>query len=418
MEYVSRIIDREIGDLLEAVGAILIKGPKGCGKTETARHFSASEVQIDDSLAVTTAMEADPAFLLQGDTPRLIDEWQEQPRLWNTVRHEVDRRRKKGQFLLTGSSTPRDEQLQGLHSGVGRFGVINMGTMTWFERGWSTGQVSLSGVLDGEIPPSASNDKRLTDIAGHMVTGGWPGNLDLNERQFSLANSSYFQLLTASDMSRVMGGMPDTVKVRRVMASLARNIATECAATTIAKDVGGVDGPIDDVTVASYLGALDRLMIKDDLPAWNTHIRSAARLRKSPKRHFCDPSVACMALGLSADRLLADLEYMGLLFESAVIHDLRVYAGSLGAYLFHYRDSNGLEADAIIEMPDGSWAAVEVKLGFGASDEAAKSLLAVAETIDQSKMGPPRALIVITGSGFAHRRKDGVTVLPLGVLRD
>jgi len=418
VDYQRRIVDQQVVDQLGAAGALLIRGPKGCGKTETGRFHASSEIEVDDSPAVKIAMSSDPVYLLQGDTPRLIDEWQEQPQLWNTVRHEVDKRKAKGQFILTGSSTPRDEKMRGLHSGTGRFGVIDMGTMSWFERGWSTGEVSLAEILDGNAPHSRPDNTGLTDIATRLVIGGWPGNLELNTRQARIANSNYYQLLTESDVSRALGGRRNPNRIRRVIQSMARNIATECSVTTIAKDAGGADGSLDDSTVADYLDALSRLMIRHDLPAWNTHIRSAARLRKSPKRHFCDPSIACMALDLGPDRLQGDLEYLGFLFESAAIHELRVYGQPLGARLFHYRDSNGLEADAVMEFADGSWAAVEIKLGFGAVDQAAESLLAVASNIDQSLVGPPQALIIVTGSGFAHKRADGVTVVPLSVLRD
>ena len=418
MDYRTRIVDQEIEDQLGAAGAVLVKGPKGCGKTETARIHANSEIAIDDSPAVRIAMSADPGYLLVGDTPRLIDEWQEQPQLWNSIRHEVDRRRKKGQFILTGSSTPRDDELQGVHSGVGRFGIITMGTMSWFERGWSTGEVSLRAVIEGGDVRSQPVDTPLAVIAERLTVGGWPGNLDLDVRHSTMANANYYELLTQVDFGRTVGIGRNPETVRRVLASLARNVATGCAVTRIAADAGGADGPLDRGTVAEYLAALGRLMICDDLPAWNTHVRSAARLRKTPKRHFCDPSVACMALGLGPERLLGDLEYLGFVFESAVIHDLRVYASRLGARVSQYRDSNGREADAILEFRDGSWAAVEVKLGFGAVGQAADSLLAVAATVDQGRIGAPRALIAVTGSGFAHRRTDGVTVVPLGALRD
>jgi len=397
---------------------VLVRGPKGCGKTETARFHSRSEIAIDDSVAVQAAMSADPAFLLEGATPRLVDEWQEQPALWNTIRHEVDVRRRKGQFILTGSSTPRDEELVGLHSGVGRFGVINMDTMSWFERGWSGGEVSLAEVLGGGSPKSGDAGVSLPVIAGRLAIGGWPGHLDLEDRYALLANNNYYDLLTEADFQRAAGMRKDPTTVRRIMESLARNVSTECGVAGISADAGGADGPMSRDTVGEYLAVLERLMIRSDLPAWNTHIRSAARLRKAPKRHFSDPSIACMALGLTPGHLLADLEYMGLLFESAVIHDLRIYARAAGGRLWHYRDSNGREADAIIELRDGSWVAVEVKLGFGAVDQAASSLLRVAETINQDRVGKPRALIVVTGSGFAHRRPDGVVVVPLAVLRD
>jgi predicted AAA+ superfamily ATPase len=417
MDYQSRLADAEVARQLAVAGAVLVRGPKGCGKTATSRIHASSEILIDDSPTVQTAMEADPAYLLQGETPRLIDEWQEQPRLWNTVRHEVDRRRAKGQFILTGSSTPRDEHLRGLHSGVGRFGIVDMETMTWSERHWSSGEVSLVELLEGREPKSAPVEMSLPTIAERLVIGGWPGTLDLDAESARLYNVNYYRVLTETDFRNTAGGRRSPETVRRVMQSLARNVSSECDSSNIAADIGGPDRPAAFDTVAAYLDALDRLMVRSDLPAWNTHIRSRARLRTSPKRHFCDPSLACAALGITPDALLADLEYLGLLFESAAIHDLRIYARSLGGKLAHYRDSNKLEADAIIELPDGSWAAAEIKLGFGAVPNAAASLLAVANNIDQSRIGPPRALLIITGSGFAHKRPDGINVVPLNTLR-
>jgi predicted AAA+ superfamily ATPase len=416
MDYRQRILDTEMTLQLEVAGAVLVKGPKGCGKTETARAHAKSEILIDDSPSVRVAMDSDPAYLLQGETPRLIDEWQEQPILWNTVRHEVDRRRSKGQFILTGSSTPRDDQLSGLHSGVGRYGVVSMDTMTWAERGWSTSEVSLREVLDGASPTSMAIPADLSQIATNLCIGGWPGNLELTTSQSLRANNNYFDLMTEVDLARVGGVRKDPDRMRRIMTSIARNISTECEISTIMADANGTDGQMDRATVVGYLSILERLMVSADLPAWSPSIRSRARLRKASKRHFCDPSVACMALGLTPDRLCNDLEYLGLLFESAALHDIKVYARAAGARMYHYRDSNGLEADAILEFRDGSWAAIEVKLGFGAVEEAATSLTKVAATIDQTRIGPPRALLVVTGSGFAHRRPDGVSIAPLAAL--
>jgi len=416
MDYQPRLADADLTRQLSVAGAVLVRGPKACGKTETARRQSSSEVLIDDSAAVQVAMEADPVHLLQGQTPRLIDEWQEQPSLWNTVRHQVDLRRAKGQFILTGSSTPRDEKMRGLHSGVGRFGIVEMETMTWSERRWSTGQVSLAALLDGHKPTSEPVETGLATVAERLVIGGWPGNLDLDAEQSRLANANYFRLLTETDIRRAAGRRRSPTKARRLMQSLARNVSSESDVATMAADVGGPEGPADPDTVRAYLDALDRLMVRSDLQAWNTHIRSRARLRTSPKRHLCDPSLACAAFGVTPEALLTDLPYMGLLFESAVIHDLRVYARALNGRLAHYRDSNKLEADAIIELPDGGWAAVEIKLGFGAVPAAAANLRLLADTVDQSRSGSPRALIVVTGAGFAHRRRDGVDVVPLGAL--
>jgi predicted AAA+ superfamily ATPase len=395
---------------------VLIRGPKGCGKTETGRFHSRSEVEIEDSPRIRAAMAVDPSLLLQGDTPRLIDEWQQEPSLWNTIRHEVDRRRTKGQFILTGSSTPQDEGSMRRHSGVGRFAILTLRTMTWKELGWSTGAVALGDLMAGH-PPSVHDDTTsLEELATRLVIGGWPGNLGVSRKNAIASAVNYIELLVEQDVSRAWGIRRDPGKIRRTLQSLARNISTECSMATLAKDAGGPQGRLADETIADYIQTFQALMVEDSLPAWTTHVRSAATLRRQPKRHLADPSLACAALGLGPARLASDLEYMGLVFESAVIHDLRVYAETCGGRLFHYRDSNGIEADAIVELRDGTWAAFEIKLGFGAADQAASSLARFADTVDQAKKGPPAALTVITGSGLAHQRPDGVNVVPLGCL--
>jgi predicted AAA+ superfamily ATPase len=402
--------------LLGAVGALLIRGPKGCGKTETGRQHSQSEIDIDNSPRIKTAMAVDPRLLLEGETPRLLDEWQQQPDLWNTTRREVDRRQAKGQFILTGSSTPRDFPSGQRHSGVGRFGILDMRTMSWSERGWSTGGVTLQSLLGGEPPQPLESEPGLPEIARRLAIGGWPGTLDLPDDAIWVSNNSLLDMLVEEDAARSGGVKRDPIKLRRALQSLARNVSTECSLATLAQDAGGADGRLADETISDYVQTFHALMIQEDLPAWNTHIRSSAQLRQRPKRHLADPSLACAALGLGPGKLAADLEYTGLLFESAVIHDLRVHAAALGGQVFHYRDSNGLEADAVVELRDGTWGAFEVKLGFGATDEAAASLLRFAANVDQTRMGPPATLTVITGSGIAHRRPDGVSVVPLGCL--
>jgi predicted AAA+ superfamily ATPase len=410
MEYLARHIDTLVSRQLKAMGALLIRGPKGCGKTETARNFSESEIVIDDSTAVKNAMISEPQVLLAGATPRLIDEWQNHKELWNTVRHEVDRRRAKGQFILTGSANPPDDV--NLHSGQGRFGIINMRTMTWSEMGYSTGEVRVEDIFDDNILSSSLMAPDLEKLCRRLVIGGWPGNLDLDEEYAMIANDNALELLCEVDISRVDETKRDPLKVRQLLRSLARNVSTEARYSTIRKDVWGDQSDLSADTIIDYLKALERLMMIENLTAWNTHIRSKARLRSTPKRHLADTGLACSALGLSSGKLLLDLEYLGLLFESLVIHDLRIYAEKMGAKLYHYRDSNGIEADAIIEFRSGDWGAFEIKLGAGAEDEAAESLLGFADNIDYAKVQKPLALTVITGDGFAHTREDGVKVVP------
>jgi predicted AAA+ superfamily ATPase len=415
MKYLSRHIDALVFTQLNAMGAVLIRGPKGCGKTETARNFSESEIVIDDSIAVKNAMISDPGVLLVGATPRLIDEWQNRKELWNTVRHEVDRRRAKGQFILTGSANPPDDV--NLHSGQGRFGIINMRTMTWAEMGYSTGEVRFKDIFDENVITSSLIAPDLQKLCERIVIGGWPGNISLDEESAIVANDNILELLCEVDISRIDETRRDPLKVRQLIRSLARNVSTEASYPTIRKDVWGEQSDLSADTIIDYLKALERLMMIENLAAWSTHIRSRARLRLTPKRHLADTGLTCSSLGLSSDKLLLDLEYLGLLFESLVIHDLRIYAETMGAKLYHYRDSNGIEADAIIEFRNGDWGAFEIKLGIGAEDEAAQSLLRLAENIDYSKVPKPRTLTVITGDGFAHRRADGVRLVPFPALK-
>lgn len=412
--YLTRFADSMLQDKLRSAGAVLIRGPKGCGKTETAMQKAKSIARMDIDEAVRIRMEIDPKLVLEGEVPRLIDEWQEHPLIWNYVRHEVDTRKQKGQFILTGSSSVRDQAR--LHSGAGRFSVLTMRPMSLFERGWSTGEVSLEDLVAGDIPKSDEVPFSLEGLAEKIALGGWPGLIGANTEDGLRAVRDYISLIADVDINKVSGSVREPQKVRRLIQSFARNISTEAALAALVKDTNGTDGFVSTETATTYIDALERLMVVENLPAWNTHIRSSDTLRKSPKRHFTDPSLAVGALGLSVEKLLADLEYIGLLFESMVIRDLRIYAEMHDARVFHYRDSTNFEVDAILEYPDGRWTAFEIKLGFGAQDAAAANLLKLAKKVDQKHMGAPAALTVITANGFAFRRKDGVNVVPIGTL--
>ncbi|MDR3121924.1 MAG: DUF4143 domain-containing protein [Clostridiales bacterium] len=414
MEYQKRFTDTALVERLKSSGAVLIEGTKACGKTETAKQTAASVVRFDADEQVKIKMEIDPGSVLSGAVPRLLDEWQEYPQIWNYVRREVDERRQKGLFILTGSATPDDKVRR--HSGAGRFSIIRMRPMSFYERGWSTGEVSLAALMRGDAPTSESVAFELGELAEKITLGGWPGLIGESAATGLRFVRDYVSLIAEVDLSRVSEKRRDPYKVTRLLQSLARNISTEAAVTTLSKDIKGGDGDMDDETVAEYLTALERLMAVENLPAWNTHIRSSDMLRKSPKRHFADPSLAVGALGLSVDKLTADLNYFGLLFESLVIKDLRIYADAGGGKLFHYRDSRGLEADAVVEYADGTWGAFEIKLGIGAVDDAANNLLKLAAKIDTEKTKAPTALTVITGNGFAYRRPDDVNVVPLSTL--
>ena len=408
--YINRFADTVLKNRLRGSGAVLIQGAKGCGKTETALRAAKSSVRLDVDEDVRMRMELDPRSVLKGPVPRLIDEWQERPDLWNHVRREVDDRKKKGQFILTGSANP--EERARLHSGAGRFSIIKMRPMSLFERGWSTGEVSLFSVMKGAGPKSETVDFNLETLAEKITLGGWPSLLYSGGREALRFMRDYTALIAEVDISRVSGKKRDPLKVMRLLQSLSRNISTEASLSSLARDTGGSN----DETIAEYLDVLERLMIVEQLPAWSTHIRSADTLRKAPKRHFVDPSFAIGALGLSMDKLLGDLKFFGFLFESLAIRDLRIYADLYDGKVFHYRDSRNMEIDAVVEYPDNTWAAFEVKMSFNSQDEAAKNLLAFAEKINQEKAGKPAALTVITANGFACRRKDGVNVIPLSVL--
>ena len=412
--YLNRFADISLQNRLRNAGAVLIQGAKGCGKTETAVRMAKSTARLDVDHDMRIRMEVDPKSVLSGAVPRLIDEWQEYPEIWNHVRREVDDRKKKGQFILTGSANP--EERARLHSGAGRFSVIKMRPMSLYERGWSSGEVSLSGLINGKTPKSEQVNFSLEALAEKLTLGGWPGLLGAEGPEALQFMRDYILLLAEIDISRVSDKKRDPQKVMRLLQSIARNISTEASVTSLAKDTGGTQGKITDETIAGYLEALERLMALEPLPAWNPHIRSADTLRKAPKRHFVDPSLAIGALGLSVKKLLSDLNYFGFLFESLVIRDLRIYAEVHDGRIFHYRDSRNMETDAIIEYPDNTWAAFEVKMGFSAQDEAAAGLLRFAEKIDQDRMGAPASLNIITANGFAHQRKDGINVVPLPVL--
>jgi len=413
-DYLKRFTDKALQNRLKESGAILITGPKSCGKTETAKQAAKSFVRMDTDDDIKAIMEFAPKSMLDGAVPRLIDEWQEYPQIWNYVRREVDDRKKKGQFILTGSANP--EERARLHSGAGRFSVIKMRTMSLFEKGWSTGEVSLAKIIKRSAPGSGQVDFSLEDLAEKITIGGWPNLIGAGRKAALRFMQDYIALIAEVDISRFGGKRRDPQKLIRLMQSLARNISTEASISSLAKDAGGDQTKLNDETVTEYLEALERLMVVEPLPAWSTHIRSADTLRKAPKRHFTDPSLAVGALGLTPAKLKADLNYFGLLFESLVIRDLRIYAEANDGKVYHYRDSRDMEVDAIIEYPDRTWAAFEVKMGFAAQNDAAENLLAFAKKVDQKKMGAPAALTVITANGAACRRKDGVNVVPLETL--
>ncbi len=414
-DYLTRFADAELTDRLRATGAVLIEGPRGCGKTQTALQAARSAVRLDRDPAARAAGALDPSLLLAGEHPRLIDEWQLVPDVWNEVRGDVDDHPgEPGRFILAGSAVPADDATR--HTGSLRFTRLRMRPMSLAESGHSSGDVSLAALFAGGEARATDPGLDIRAIAERIVIGGWPALIRRDPADAMLATQGYLDETRLVDLERLDGVRRDPENVARVLRSLAHNTATEAADQTIAKDVAGADGPIDRHTVANYVKALARVFVVEDLPAWSPALRSRGILRSSETRHFVDPSVAAAVLGASPERLLQDPETLGLLFESLAVRDLRIYGQAIGASAFHYRENTGLEADAILQRRDGSWAALDVKLGQKDIEHGADSLLRVAEHIDTDRHGTPAFLAVITGWGYAYRRDDGVFVIPIGTL--
>lgn len=402
MEYLPRVEDKRLQSVLERAGGVLIEGPKGCGKSATARQVAGSLVQVDTDLNLETQLNTMPDLALDGATPRVFDEWQEEPRLWNLVRHEIDRRQAPGQFILTGSTAPGEEQSR--HSGAGRIARLRMHTFGFYESGHSNGAVSLSKLV--EESELTHNSETVLDIRGiidRMVHGGWPGN-----RHFSTAVAqenlrSYAETVAHVDINVTDGRRRDPVKVQALLRSLARGAATEQSISAIATDID-----IDRATTREYLTALQRIFIAEEQRAWSSHLRSRASLRKVPKRHLADPALAAAVLEASPEKLLQNLEYSGQMFESQVVHDLRVLTGR---QIFHARDASGLEVDAVFESA-GRTVLVEVKLGQSSQvlNRAAQNLQAFA---DRFTWDTPPLLLIVTGGNLSVRLPSGVFVTSL-----
>ncbi len=412
--YRPRIADAELSNRLRSAGAVVIEGPKACGKTATARQAAASEVLLDIDAEAREAVAINPQLILEGAAPRLIDEWQVEPQIWNQVRRAVDDRGEPGQFILAGSATPADDVTR--HSGAGRFGRLRMRTMSFFESGSSNGAISLAAVLAGSAGEATEPDLSLPDLSEEIARGGWPGLRGLPLDAAMQRVRDHLEEICRTDVATIDDGWLDPERVRRLVRSLARNVATHASLTTLARDTAGPDGQIKDETARRYLAALERIFVVEDQPAWEPHLRSKYVLRKSAKRHLVDPSLAVAALEATPDALLKDLRLLGFLFESLVVRELRIYAQPLGGRVKQYRDSSGLEVDAIVEAGD-AWGAFEVKLGGAkAIDEAAANLVRFAEQVDTDRVGSPAALAVVTAGGYGFRREDGVQVIPVGAL--
>jgi predicted AAA+ superfamily ATPase len=429
MRYRARVVDQQISRALSVMGGVLIEGIRACGKTESGRHFAKSEARLDIDNRMRDLAEISPKLVLEGQTPRLIDEWQVVPELWNLVRHEIDDRQLRGQFILAGSTRPTDDITR--HSGAGRMARIRMRPMSLQELGLSNGSVSVESLLNGEAPEALCEEKQLTDIVEIIVRGGWPAAVDLPLADAQFFVSNYVRDLMHVDINQITDRQRSVLKISSTLHSIARNIATPLNFRTLTRDTSGgreaSSNPVgDEHTVKEYVNLLDRLMVVENQPAWDVHLRAPGRIQKSPKLHFVDPSLASAILRAKPESLLQDLNFLGLLFESAVTRDLRIYADSFTAGVFHYRvdgdrkrETAGLEVDAIVDAGDTRWAAFEVKLGARDEilDKAAANLVNFSKKIDTSKSTPPASLNIITGLGaYAYQRKDGVNVVPIGAL--
>lgn len=418
-KYMNRIADNVLEAALEASGAVLIEGPKWCGKTRTAVEKAASVLLMQDpdyTESYLRAADTKPSLLLRGPPPRLIDEWQMAPVLWDAVRFAVDQRGETGQFILTGSAVPKDNEAQ--HTGTGRISRMFMRTMTLFESLESSGDVSLKSLFDGIADVEGMSFLTIERLAFALTRGGWPASVGEKETVGLRRVYDYVDAVINIDVSRVDGVEKSPARVRALMRSLARNISTAANLTTIRNDIAGDEDTISEKTIASYLNALRRIFVVEDLPAWNPALRSKTALRTSPKRHFIDPSIATAVLRTTPDGLLQDFNTFGLLFESLCIRDLRVYAQAIDGEVFHYRDNSGLEADAIVHLKDGRWGAIEVKMGSKEIEIAAENLKKLKDKINLDKMKEPSFLMVLTGTNLAYRRDDGVFIIPVGCLKD
>lgn len=415
-EYRPRLADKELMRSLNALGAVLITGPKWCGKTTTAEQVSKSAIYLQDtdrSDEYMQMMKIKPSLLLEGDTPRLIDEWQMAPELWDAVRHSVDRRSKEGLYILTGSTAVDESKI--IHSGTGRIGRMRMSTMSLYESGDSNGSVSLAELFTRK-EVSGRSALSIDDIASLITRGGWPKTIGKSNEVAGEQIKGYCETIVDSDVKTPDGVDRDSRRMRQVLRSISRNISTPAADTTILADMGGTSMHIN--TLRSYMRALRSIYVIDDLPAWTPKLRSKTTIRTSATRHLTDPSIAAYFLGASANNLLTDPRTFCSLFKSLVVRDLRAYTRPLRGDVFHYKDSEGLEVDAIIHLRDGRWGAVEAKLGEGMIDDAADNLKKIKNRVESETRGAPSFLAVVTGTEYAYTREDGIHVIPIGCLKD
>lgn len=424
--YRHRVIDNLLKKKLQAKGAVLIEGPKWCGKTTTAEEIAASKIMLartDVKNSFKNLLEMDMDVALAGDTPMLIDEWQTVPKLWDAVRCTIDKRRLMGQFILTGSAVPdRDAEREREHSGTGRFAWLTMRPMTLYESGESNGRVSLADLFDSHEKIVEKSELSLQDIAFLICRGGWPMAVGLSPEVALEQAFDYYDAVTKEDITKVDGVKRTSERAQRLMRAYARHQGTQASLSTLKEDLRNNDtNTLNEDTISSYIDTMRKIFVVEDMPAWNPNLRSKTAIRTADTRYFVDPSIATAALGLGPANLINDLNTMGFLFETMCVRDLRVFAEALNGKVYHYRDKSGLECDAVVHLRDGRYGLVEIKLGGESlTNEGAKTLNALEHHIDTDRMNAPSFKMILTATGdYAYRRpSDGIYVVPIGCLKD
>ena len=414
--YIPRIIDDELEFYIDTFGAVLLRGPKWCGKTTTAMNSAVSYIKMQDtkkSREYIAAAETDVSLILDGEQPRLIDEWQVVPSIWDAVRNEIDERKINGQYILTGSRVPGEGSV--LHSGSGRIGVLDMYPMSLYESGDSNGKISLKDLFDGRFKDNVKSELSVKRIAECLCRGGWPANIGLDYRKCAVRIRSYLDLIYESDDISLKKYAKDPETAKSIIRSYSRNISTLASMTTLANDVRN-DIPISDDKLNDYVVALRGVFLINDVPAWNPNIRSKDAMRSTPKRELTDPSIAAYYLGITPDNFVEHFDTFGLLFESMCIRDLRIYSSPLAGNVLYYHDKYDLEADAVIKLDDGRYGLIEIKLGSKEIEEGAENLCKIEKLVIEHKMTAPSFKMVLTGTELAYRRADGVYVVPIGCL--
>lgn len=421
--YRKRIVDTLLEYRLEEMGAVVIEGPKWCGKTTTAEQKARSVVYLSDPYTRQQnidMLEINPGIILKGETPRLIDEWQIAPQIWDAVRSEVDRRGDVGQFVLTGSAVPPSKE-RIFHSGAGRYAWLTMRTMSLWESGDSTGDISLKDLFDGKNSMTGTNPYSLDEIAYKTCRGGWPASLSLNERAALRVASNYYDAIVRADVERTNQQLNNSELLKKILRSLARIQGTQTPTTVVLDDISSIDSHIVSInTLHSYLRALKEIFVIEDMPSWNPNLKSKTAIRTADTRYFTDPSIATASLGIGPHDLINDLKTFGLIFETMCVRDLRVYSDVIDGTVYHYRDKTGLECDAVIHLRNGAYGLIEIKLGGdNAIAHATETLTRLAAKIDEQKMGKPAFLMILTAVGpYAYKRADGIWIVPIGCLKD